>query len=57
MTDPLEEAENCRCKALVYCGQPEASFLLRVADELERLGRECRRKTAPPPSRARLHVE
>ena len=32
-----DEAEHCRQKALAYVGQPEASFLLRVAEEFERL--------------------
>ena len=36
---PLEEAENCRRQALSYIGRPEAAFLLRVAREFERLGR------------------
>jgi hypothetical protein len=41
-----EEAEDCRRKALAYVGQPEATFLLRVAREFERLAGE--RKQAPP---------
>jgi hypothetical protein len=32
-----EEAQNCRRQALAYLGQPEASFLLRVAREFDRL--------------------
>jgi len=32
-----EEAETCRRKALAYVGQPEATFLLRVAKEFDRL--------------------
>ena len=35
----LQEAEECRQKALAYLGRPEASFLLRVAREFERLAR------------------
>jgi hypothetical protein len=35
-----EEAEDCRRKALAYVGQPEATFLLRVAREFERLAQE-----------------
>lgn len=34
-----EEAETCRRKALAYVGQPEATFLLRVAKEFDRLER------------------
>jgi len=34
----LEEAQDCRRKALTYLGQPEAAFLLRVAKEFEELG-------------------
>ncbi len=33
----LEEAENCRRKALAYLGRPEATFLLRVAKAFEEL--------------------
>lgn len=40
-----EEAEDCRRKALAYVGQPEATFLLRVAREFDRLASE--RKGAP----------
>ena len=40
-----EEAEDCRRKALAYVGRPEASFLLGVAREFERLAGE--RKQAP----------
>jgi hypothetical protein len=35
-----EEAEICRRKAVRYVGQPEASFLLRVASEFDRLADE-----------------
>jgi Uri superfamily endonuclease len=35
-----EEAEDCRRKALAYVGQAEASFLLRVAREFDRLAAE-----------------
>jgi hypothetical protein len=38
----LEEAENCRRKALAYLGQPEATFLLRAAKAFEELGSEKR---------------
>jgi len=38
----LEEAENCRRKALAYLGQPEAMFLLRVAKAFEELNAEKR---------------
>ena len=37
MIDHDEEAEICRRRALAYLGRPEASFLLRVAREFERL--------------------
>jgi hypothetical protein len=37
-----EEAENCRRKALVYLGRPEASFLISVARQFERLAAERR---------------
>lgn len=37
-----EEAEICRRKALAYLGKPEASFLLRVAREFDRLEAERR---------------
>lgn len=33
----LEEADDCRRRALAYLGKPEAPFLLRVAREFERL--------------------
>ena len=33
----IDEAEGCRQKALAYVGQPEAAFLLRVAEEFDRL--------------------
>jgi hypothetical protein len=35
-----EEAEDRRRKALSYLGKPEASFLLRLAREFERVERE-----------------
>ena len=35
-----EEAEECRRKALSYLGRPEASHLLRVAREFDRLAAE-----------------
>jgi hypothetical protein len=35
-----EEAEACRRKALAYLGRPEASFLLSVARQFDRLERE-----------------
>ena len=38
----LEEAENCRRKALTYLGQPEATFLLRVAKAFEELDAQKR---------------
>jgi hypothetical protein len=37
-----EEAEDCRRQALAYVGQPEASFLMRVAREFDRLAHEPR---------------
>ena len=40
-----QEAEDCRRKALAYVGRPEATFLLRVAREFDRLAGE--RKQAP----------
>ena len=40
MTDLLEEAEKCRMQALTYVGRPEGAFLLRVAQDFERLARE-----------------
>ncbi len=33
----LEEADNCRRKALAYLGQPEATFLLKAAKAFEEL--------------------
>ena len=41
-SDPLDfrlkqEAEECRERALTYLGRPEATFLLRVAREFDRL--------------------
>ncbi len=35
----LKEAEQCRQRALGYLGRPEASFLLRLAREFDRLAR------------------
>jgi hypothetical protein len=36
----IEEADRCRSQALAYLGTPEASLLLKVANEFERLGIE-----------------
>lgn len=36
-TSLLDEARECRHKALTYLGMPEAEFLLRVAKEFEEL--------------------
>ncbi len=33
----LQDAEECREKALCYLGRPEATFLLRAAREFDRL--------------------
>ena len=38
----LEEAGECRRRAQAYVGQPEATFLLKVAREFERLALEER---------------
>lgn len=38
----LEEAENCRRKALAYLGLQEAVFLIRVAKAFEQLDAERR---------------
>jgi hypothetical protein len=38
----LEEAENCRHRAISYLGMPEAMFLLRVAKAFEELDAEKR---------------
>ena len=35
-----EEAAACRRKALAYVGRPEGPFLLRVAEEFDRLASE-----------------
>jgi len=35
--DLFEEADECRRRALAYVGKPEAPFLLRIADEFEKL--------------------
>jgi len=40
--DLLEEAGNCRRKALAYLGQPEAEFLLKAAEEFEELDAQKR---------------
>jgi hypothetical protein len=37
-----EEAEICRRKALAYLGKPEASFLLQIARQFDRLEAERR---------------
>ena len=37
MIDHHEEAEICRRRALAYLGCPEASLLLRLASEFDRL--------------------
>ena len=39
----LNEAEVCRQKALSYLGKPEATFLLRIAREFDRLGEKAER--------------
>jgi hypothetical protein len=39
---PEEEAQECRRKALAYVGRPEATFLLKVAREFDRLAMERR---------------
>lgn len=38
----LEEAENCRRRAITYLGLPEAMFLLRVAKAFEELDAQKR---------------
>jgi hypothetical protein len=38
--DLREEAEDCRRRALSYLGQPEATFLIRVARELDKLAEQ-----------------
>jgi len=43
--DMREEAENCRRQALTYVGQPEAPFLLRIAEAFEDLLADQRPKT------------
>lgn len=50
MTDPhlLEQADQCRDRAHAYVGRPEARFLLRVAQEFERLAIERRAQTKLP---------
>jgi hypothetical protein len=42
--DLQEEAEACRTKALAFLGRPEASILLKMAREFERLAREPQRR-------------
>jgi desulfoferrodoxin (superoxide reductase-like protein) len=37
--DLLEEAQDCRRRALTYVGQPEAKLLLRVAKEFEQMNK------------------
>jgi hypothetical protein len=46
MTDShlFEEADECRKRAQAYVGQPEATFLLKIAREFELLAREGRRE-------------
>jgi hypothetical protein len=46
----LEEAQACRSQAETYHGQPEAAFLLSVAEAFEELQAE---KQDPQLSRAR----
>lgn len=47
MDDRLKlEAEQCRGRALTYLGRPEATFLLRIAREFERL-ENVNSKTGP----------
>ena len=36
----LDEAEDCRRRALSYLGKPEAPVLLHMAREFERLAKE-----------------
>jgi hypothetical protein len=35
--DLLQEAQDCRRRAVSYVGQPEATLLLKVAKEFEQL--------------------
>ncbi len=42
--DLLEEAQDCRRKALTYLGQPESALLLRVAKEFEQLETEHQKR-------------
>jgi hypothetical protein len=44
-----EEAENCRRKALAYVGRPEATFLLSVARQFDRLAYERTKARRPQP--------
>ena len=37
-----EQAEDCRRQALSYVGHPEASLLIRIAREFDRLAAESR---------------
>jgi len=55
----LEEAEDCRRRALAYVGQPEAKLLLRVAKEFEGLNAETSAACAALPfsPRYRTHSE
>jgi len=46
-----EEAEDCRRKALAYVGQPEATFLLSVARQFDRLAYERTKARRPRPQR------
>lgn len=41
----LDQADQCRHRAHSYLGRPEATFLLRVAREFERLA--CERRMLP----------
>ena len=41
-----EQAEDCRRQALSYVGHPEASLLIRVAREFDRLAAESRYRAA-----------
>ena len=43
-----EEAEECRRQALAYVGQPEASFLIRVAREFDRLAHDPQARRVVP---------
>ena len=41
-----EQAEDCRRQALSYVGHPEASLLIRLAREFDRLAAESRYRPA-----------